>query len=533
MMQPQQPRLYIRMNQVGFLTDDIKSAIILSESSLRHSSFTISNNSPGEIVYTGKIEARAALNSDFPFTYFIDFSAIDSPGTYTISVDGLKSEFKIENNIYNSVLDSLLLFFKAQRCGYTDPLFHFVCHPYDATSVIDGKDTINIQYDVTGGWHDAGDYIKFLNTAAYTTYTLMFAYEFDSLKFGFDYNRNNVPDILEEAKIGLDWLLRLQYRNKFITQVQDLRDHEQGWRKPDSDKISYDRPGFTGIGKNTIGIYSAVMASAARIWKTKIKYHEFAHQCLTAALSYYEQRKKVPDLDIIESGMYQDNKFTGKLALAAVELFLTTGNQDYLKEASLYADSAKSDYWWSWGDINSFAHYKLAKVNPRFKSYIQNTIEHLRKVASKKLFNESAGDSWGSNTALLGTILQIILLNDLEQENSFRDLLYSQRDFIFGRNQWGITFINGAGNNYPRHFHSQIAYFNNGNLPGAVAAGPISKEKFDKYKITLKNPDKYSRFQTKEAVYHDDNADWVTNEPTITSNATALFAIGYFAQKNR
>lgn len=521
--------LFIRFNQVGFAPSDYKTAVVLSESPLKESIFYI-KNSGGDTVLKSVLSRSNPLNDNFRYTYIAQFSGLKKNGVYSLVVNGDSASFRIGSRLYNPVLDSLLQFFKVQRCGYTNPLFQTVCHPYDATSVIDGKDTIRQQYDVTGGWHDAGDYIKFLNTAAYATYTMMFAYEFDTLKFGFDHNKNNVPDILEECKIGLDWLIRLQYDNKFIIQVQDLRDHEQGWRRPDSDMISYDRPGFTGMGKNSIGIYTAVMACAARIWKNKIKYDEFSQQCLNSALKYYSLRNKAPDIDKIQSGMYQDNKYTGKLALAAVELYQTTGNKEYLEDAVSYADSAGNDFWWSWGDINAYAHYKLSKIYPRFKEYISKTLEHFSKVSETKLFSESVGDSWGSNTALLGTALQIILYNSIDKNNSYRELLYLHRDFILGRNQWGISFINGAGNDFSGDFHSQIAHFNNGKLPGAVAAGPISRMSFEKYKIKLNKPDRLTSFQTDQAVYHDDSADWITNEPTITSNATALFVMGYFAE---
>ncbi|MBK6912731.1 MAG: glycoside hydrolase family 9 protein [Ignavibacteriales bacterium] len=146
------------------------------------------------------------------------------------------------------MVDSLMLFLKVQRCGPTNPFLHQPCHLSDVSAVIGDSTVVSI--DVTGGWHDAGDYIKFFSTAAYTTYMLLFAYEFDEEKFNFDNNGNSVPDILEEARIGLDWLLRCNYApGKIITQVQDLDDHKLIWRMPEDDSLMFDRPGFYGIGK--------------------------------------------------------------------------------------------------------------------------------------------------------------------------------------------------------------------------------------------------------------------------------------------
>ncbi|MCK7528297.1 MAG: glycoside hydrolase family 9 protein [Ignavibacteriales bacterium] len=76
-------------------------------------------------------------------------------------------------------------------------------------------------------------------------------------KFGYDLDKNDVPDILEEAKVGLDWLLRCNVDNQtLVSQVQNESDHNIGWRLPENDSLQFDRPAFVSIGKNTIGIYS-------------------------------------------------------------------------------------------------------------------------------------------------------------------------------------------------------------------------------------------------------------------------------------
>ena len=63
----------------------------------------------------------------------------------------------------------------------------------------------------------------------------------------------------------MDWLLRTNIDSKkFVTQVQDLRDHDVGWRMPEDDELQYDRPAFIGSGKNIIGIYAATMALASK-----------------------------------------------------------------------------------------------------------------------------------------------------------------------------------------------------------------------------------------------------------------------------
>ncbi|MDH7603833.1 MAG: glycoside hydrolase family 9 protein [Melioribacter sp.] len=518
---------YIRLNQIGFLPDDIKTAVVISKTKLDNKEAIIKEINSDKVIYRTYLQELSNGYGNFRYTYKIDFSNLRTEGEFEILINKRKSySFKIGKDIYDDITSSLLEFFKVQRCGYTNPLLHDVCHIADATNIIDGKNQINKNIDVTGGWHDAGDYIKFLNTTAFSTYMLLFSYEFDSQKFGFDKDKNGLPDILEEAKVGLDWLLRCNYEDKkFITQVQDLKDHESEWRMPENDKYTFDRPAFLGIGKNLIGIYSATLALASRIWKEKFQYYEFADKCLNTAKHFYSIRNSVPNIDSSGTGMYIDSDFNGKLALAAIELFISTNNKNYYNDAINYADSAKNNFWWSWGDINPLVHYKLAKYDNSYLAFLKNNLDEFNKFKSKNVFGIATQLNWGSNNTLLGITLQNILWKRLTKDSTFDTLGVYQRDFIMGRNPWGISFIFGYGENYTKNFHHQISYFKK-KLPGGFAAGPVSKKLLNDFKIQFEEKDSYLLFQTDEIYYRDDRYDYITNEPTITANATAIFVFG-------
>lgn len=521
--------VFIRVNQVGFLPGDLKTGVVFSEAPVDDRSFVVKDIISGNDIYSGDFNDSVYQYDKFKYCYTIDFSKVKREGNFIIEVEGRKSTpFKIGRNIYNNVVDSLLLFYKAQRCGPTNPILHEPCHLSDVVRLV-GDTNITGMVDLTGGWHDAGDYIKFLSTTAYTTYMMMFAYEFDNEKFGFDHNNNGTPDILEEAKIGIDWMLRANYsKYKLVTQVQDLRDHEVGWRLPENDTLRYDRPGYVGIGKNQIGLFSAVMSLASRIWKQRFNAGEFSKKCLDAAENLYSIRNEVPDVDKIESGFYQDSRFWGKLALGAIELYNTTHNRSYLNDAVTYGDSAGSDYWWSWGDINSLADYKIAKFVPRFANYILNNLSAFNANKNNSVFREGMAFTWGTTNSFLGISLQEILFNKLTGKTDFDSLAVYERDYVLGRNPWGISFIYNIGTVFPKHLHSQIAYFNNGYLPGAMTAGPAPENVLRDYDIKRVNF-QYDYFNTPDIKYYDDIHDYITNEPTIGSNATALFVFGYYS----
>jgi hypothetical protein len=523
----QNESLYIRVNQVGFLLTDIKTAIIFTNSELKQNNFNLINVKTKKEIFKGEIKDYKGVWGNFKNHFAIDFSEFITTGEYQIEVDGVKSfPFTISKDVYNGIVDSLLLYLKVQRCGPTVPYLHEVCHLYDSPRVENDKDAGVV--DVTGGWHDAGDYIKFFSTTAYTTYLLLFSYEFDPVKFQTDNDKSGAPDILEEARVGIDWLLRANYaEGKFINQVQDMRDHEQGFRMPENDPLKFDRPAFSGIGKNQIGMFAAVMSLAAKIWKERFSDDYYYIKCLTAAENIYKYRNDVPNVDSVPSGMYQDSRFWGKLALGAIELYNVTKNRSYLTDAVTYADSARSDYWWSWGDINSLAHYKLAKVYPRFRNYILNNLVSFNNVKANSIFGEGAAFTWGTTNTLLGVALQTILYKKLFKTSEYDSLLIFQRDYILGKNPWGTTFISNIGSVYPKNFHSQISYLNGGYLPGAVSAGPTPEEILKNYNIQRKDT-RFNKFNSDSVKFYDDVSDYVTNEPTIGSNATAIFVFSFF-----
>lgn len=525
--------IYIRVNQLGFLQNDFKSGVILSKVKLDNEEIKIINEKTKKEIYSVKLGKSFSKYGNFTYTYQFDFSSVKEYGTYSVSIKNIKStKFDISKSLYNSVVDSLLVFYKVQRCGYTNPYIHTICHKADVSKLIYGKDTLAKTIDVTGGWHDAGDYTKFVNTIAYTTYMMLFAYDFEPSKFEFDNDKSGVPDILEEAKIGLDWLLRSNFEmDKFVTQVQGWEDQTVGWRMPEKDPLEYNRPGFVGMGKNLLGIYVATMSIAYRIWKERLHYDDFASICLTKAENLYSIKDKVPNVDSSGTGMYIDKNYLGKLALGSVEFYLATNRQEALIDAANYADKAGSDYWWSWGDINSLAQYRLGKIYPRFLEMLKNNLVAFNSNKNSKLFGEAAANSWGTTNTLLGISLQAILYKKLTNSNEFDSLAVMERDYILGKNPWGVSFISKVGKLYTKNFHHQVGYYNNGYLPGAIAAGPISKDFLNNYKIEYDKYDKYEKFQTDSSYYRDDRHDYITNEPTIVTNATGLFVFGWYSQR--
>lgn len=510
------------------MPNDYKSAVILSTKNIINQKFSIVDAISNNIVLENNITDSLRSYGDFKFCYQIDFTSLNVYGNYKIKVNDIESyPFKIEKDLFSAIRDSLSLFFKVQRCGPTNPFLHKTCHLSDSYKLIGYKDSSS--KDLTGGWHDAGDYIKFLKTTAYTTYMLLFSYEFDKNKFNYDLNKNEIPDILEEAKIGIDWLLRCNVNNEsLVTQVQNKNDHNVGWRLPEEDSLQYFRPAYVSLSKNNIGYYTAVLALASKIWKEKFYDDQFANKCLSIAESFFKLRNSAIDFDTTVSSSYPDNDFNGKLALASIELYELTNKNEYLDLAFDYAEKAGSDYWWSVGQINSLAHFKISKYDKNYTKFIEQNLRHSINHSNKKTFSEALDYSWGTTNAFLGIVLQGILYKKLTNSTEFDSLIIFQRDYLLGRNPWGVSFIYNIGQNSVKNLHSQIAFFNGGYLPGGVSAGPAPKSLLNKYKI-LRSNFSTTAFNSDESEFYDDKNDYICNEPTISTNATALFVFGYYS----
>ena len=242
-------------------------------------------------------------------------------------------------------------------------------------------------------------------------------------------------------------------------------------------------------------------------------------------------RNDVKDIDSTFSNHYPDRDFNGKLALAAIELYKSTKQDKYLQDSYNYAEKAGADFWWSVGDINSLAHYNIAQYNFKVSKYIYQNLKHSLKLMESSFLREGLDYSWGSTNAFLGVSLQAILYKKLTGSTEFDSLSIFQRDYVLGRNPWGVSFIYNIGTIFPKNLHSQVAFFNKGYLPGGLAAGPAPSDILEKYEIERINY-VFDEFNSDKIKYYDDRMDFITNEPTIAGNASALFVFGYFSQSN-
>ena len=366
------PELYFRINQVGYLPGEEKSAVLFSDTPCREMIEVIDQHTGIPLC---SIQPERSLKPGwgrFLNYYLVEFSAVKRPGRYYLkgAQSGFRSQaFTISDSAYTGLQDSLLVFMRQQRCGY-NPFLDMVCHQHDGRSAY-GPMPDSTWVDVTGGWHDAGDQLKYLITGSYATAHMLLAFEMHPERFGDRTdawgkpNANGVPDILDEARWGLDWIHKLHPApGQLVHQVADDRDHV-GWKMPDRDpsdygwgagsyRVAYFANGepqglsrfqskATGVS-NLAGRSAAAMALAARIWKEHLGDTLYAGQCLRAARSLYRMGKENEGYQQGNSYgapyRYGEETWADDMEWGAAELYRSTSDPVYLDDARRYARMA-------------------------------------------------------------------------------------------------------------------------------------------------------------------------------------------------
>jgi len=518
---------YIRVNQVGFLPDDNKQAIVGSDENIQGQLYLLKNVQTNSIVKSGHLGVSVSgIGPDTPFryNYLIDFSFLNENGVYIIELeDQTKSPpFVISPTAFQGIIDNLLYFLRVARCGDNQPELHQACHLYDAT---------NVPYDLTGGWHDAGDFLKFTKQEAYTTYLLLLSYELNketgNRSFS-DKNKNGLVDILDEAKIGLDYLVKLfPDPDHFVVQVGDMEaDHSQGYRLPENDKLAEkNRPAFFDFDRNPLSKIAYALALGNKIFKDIPGYQQKAQKYLIVAKQAYEKAKSV------------GSNHLDKLCLAATELYLTTGEQKYWQEATKFNNQISWSDWGHYSDNTNLANARLAPYLESAKNKLRQAVEKFLVSSRQNLYGYDVPYSWGSLYNALSSANMSLFYSQVSNDFTLNELAIRIRDYTLGKNPWGVCFISGVGTTYPKNIHNgtvhslkEAGVLNENTIPGAIAEGPFDRSNWEANygSFVPREEDIYYQFHTSACVYHDHINDYVTNEPCIYGVAEAILHFSFY-----
>ena len=531
----------IVVNQVGYLPQWQKTAFFLNNKKStahpqlidRHTRKIVKTIQPGqEIQDTDTPDAIAK----------IDFSDITQPGTYYLRQGKLTSApFNIGQDIYQQPIITLLRSYYLQRCGVAiaDPITgisHPPCHLQDG--LIAHQDQYHAAQEhliASGGWHDAGDYGKYVTTTAVTIARLLNLYEqypdlFPDHQLTIPESGNGISDLLDEMQFGLDWLLTMQREDGAVYRKLSGKKWPFGV-SPDADQ----QPRYIyGISTPETAKFAAVMALASRNFQGVRP--QLTSDYLNAAKLAWQYLATQPEMkvDWIEgddsgSGKYLASQDDREASLttdlddrlwAAAELYITTGQ------------SAFNDYFVSnleqinyslfeWKDPSALALINYLQQNrqiiaPEILTEIANKLQQkansiLQNIQSSNYRIANQRFIWGSNKMTAEEGITLVYAYQLTNNNDYLHGAIDQLDYLLGRNHFNQTFITGIGANPVQHANHLFARTKNIYIPGLVVGGPNSDAQDNK---VAKNLGQLS--------YIDDEGSYATNEYAIDYNASVI-----------
>ncbi len=561
-----QAQQYIRINQLGYKPNAVKVGVWCSLDNAAISQFDLVDAETNEKVFNGKSGKSFGAYGPFQNSYRLDFSKVTRPGKYKLVSGQTESPvFKIGEDVYKGAADFCLFYLRQQRCGF-NPFLNDSCHTHDAYTRY-GPMQDSTHLNMIGGWHDASDYLQYATTTANATWHLLAAYrdfpdQFSDVKNakGLD-GSNGIADVLDEAKWGLDFLLKLHPRKDWMfNQVADDRDH-QGLRIPKEDSFygrGYERPVYFINGEpqqrgkfmndtkgtsSTAAKMSSAFSLGSHMFAGNENFASLLREKSATALNYAKIKYGVTQtVSIVSPYIYAEENWTDDMELAFASYHkYSENNRTLLDSAIHYAGQEKVTPWMYRDTANHYqyypfiniGHYELAKQldksrKKQINKYYKEGIQAVNKRARQNAFLRGVPFIWCSNNLTTSFAIQCYWYEQLTGDRSFRELMQANVDWLFGCNPWGTSMVYGLPSygDTPEDPHSAFTHLKNYPIYGGLIDGPVYSSIFNNLiGIKLVNEDEYAPFQSNLVVYHDDYGDYSTNEPTMDGTASLVYLL--------
>ncbi|MGC0380425.1 glycoside hydrolase family 9 protein [Streptomyces sp. SAI-129] len=589
----------LRVNQVGYVSGEAKFAYVMGDrDTLADAEFEVLNERGGTAGHGALGPSLGGWNGTYTAVRTIDLSSLRRTGTYRLRLVGADGDPEVRFRVAPArrLLDPLradtVRFFGTQRDGedvLADATGRVPSHLTDERArVYEPARTGSAAepteaggpVDVSGGWFDAGDFLKFTHTASYVVAQMLSTVR----------DTPSVPGLREEARHGLRWLDRMWDgpTGTLYAQVglgsggEEVRGDHDVWRLPEEDDRLTVRPGDPDylikyrpvfranrpgepISPNLAGRVSAAFALAAQ---TEAGDHPArAREWLDKAAAVYARADTRPEegalVTTTPADFYQEHSWRDDLEWAAVELSRGADalgdarGPRWSDEAAAWARAAlREERGGVLGpaDVSALAHADvLTSAEPDAGLATALEAELRRQVETGR--RRAAGDPFRSGVVprdfdavphTFGLLATAELYARVTGDHRYDDFAARQRAWVFGANAWGTSFMVGAGDLYPHCLQHQVANLamsrtGRGDiLRGAVVNGPNDAD-------LLKDPDPvegarpcsyapaggpWSAFDGRGAGYVDDVRAWQTVEPADDFTSTALYALSLTAARS-
>lgn len=526
-------------------------------------------NLAGEIFWQGQAGEPVRDPLCGETLYPLDFGEVQTMGKYFLedAQGGRSDAFEIGRDVLEGVHSAMIKALYYQRCGcaleekYAGPYVHAACHMADSEVYGEQGNMLKAQ----GGWHDAGDYGRYITPAAVTIGHLLYAYRLSTMAFKEQLNipesGNGVPDVLNECRYELEWMLKMQREDGGVYHKLTAWKHAD-FIMPEEDKDTFYAYSVSSLATAD---FCACMALAARIyrdlpssWQEEKAFSLLLEKAARRAWKWLMENPEpllFTNPEGSNTGEYGDAADADERLWAAAEMmalaaWLGEDTREYAEELGRILDTGLAVTDFGWTDVAGFAAMAVLtdvwaakaageKMVQRFQTAVLSEADRLAALGEGNAFGMAMGAEdfcWGSNMVvtnrgiLLALACKALKMQDREAEQRiarYEEVMQAQIDYLLGKNITGYSFVTGFGEHayrYP-HLRTTAADGIDDPMAGWVSGGPNGKPG-DELAIKM-----IPAGTPPMKCYLDREECYSLNEMTIYWNSSAVFVTGYLRQR--
>lgn len=542
----------IRVDQAGYQTDASKVAFVGAVG--ENASFTLNEAATGKVVFTGQLAAAAKDSASGDTVRAADFSAFHGSGRFYVAVPavGKSWTFAIAPDVYKPVYFISMRGYYGQRCGTAVDLApdfpaykHAICHQDGAYDKSSGKEG---PHSSAKGWHDAGDYGRYVVNGGISTGTLLWAWELfhDNIKgisLHIPESGNGTPDILSEIRWNVDWMMSMQDTDGGVYSKQ-TSSHFSAFIAPAQDKLpslligTGETPFKSSCASGDLAAVAAITSRAFRPYDAA-----YADKTLRSAEMAWQWLDKNPNSLFvnnppgISTGAYSDGHCEDERLWAAAELARTTQKQVYrdyfVQHYGDFVEKITPSAPPSWGDVGDMALWSWVLGGNTDKAADEirtKSIEAARQIAQRTEANPyrisltEHDFIWGSNAVAMNYSMQLLVANQMQPDPAFVAAAMDNLHYILGRNTFSLSWITHVGEHPFQHPHHRPSGADGSPWPGLMSGGPNAgrQDAVMKKMVSVDTPPARS--------YVDETGAYACNEIAINWNAPLVFVLAAVAQ---
>jgi endoglucanase len=521
-----------RLNQLGFLPEAAKRFVLpvaVGDAAAR--GFTVETLA-GQRVFTGQLDPKVhdITRTAGEQVRTGDFSALAAPGRYRVRVGSASSPaFEIGDGVYAPLVrDAARAFFLVRaNVALNDPVTgirHAAGHLSEASLVVDGAPR-----DLTGGWYNAGDFGKWTHMAAISVSQMMWLHALrparaGRLKLDVPSAWPGLPDLLQQARWGLDWLLKMQNPDGSVLHKVDSKGLYAWGAPPEQDPHPRAAQGASSLDA---GVFVGALLQAARVFASLDP--AFAARCKAAALRAWDWLEAHPKV-LHDDYAYTDPDPRQEILWATCEMAVLTGDPALAARADAgIKDLGVFPFFWPGPQL--LGVMSLARVKGEAGVVARTAIVETAKAVGVEVALDPYGFTirteaytWGSVEVALNTAVLCLFAAELGEAPA-RDTAQRLVDYVLGCNALDHGFVTGHGERATRRPYHWTCRVWGIVMPGWASGGPNAglpgADPRLKAVIEAGTPPAKCFVDACE-----NDGSWASNEGQTSENAALLLATG-------